>query len=226
MDRAAKRAANEGGGGPPHQTRPENARALILATAARLFRERGYAETSLRDIAALVGIKAGSIYYHFASKEEIATEVMNEGIRVVSDAVTEALTALPRSAKPPDRLRCAIDAHLSALLEASVFTSAHIRIYGYVPAEVRKAAAKARAGYDGVWKSLLDELSASGHIRRGTDLTLLRLAILGTLNWSLEWYDVEARSPHEIAGAFFDIFTRGILVMDRLPGPRVTRRCA
>jgi AcrR family transcriptional regulator len=219
MDRAAKRAANEEAGGSSDRARPDNARALILAAAARLFRERGYAETSLRDIAAVVGIKAGSIYYHFASKEEIATEVMNEGIRVVSDAVTGALTALPRSVKPPDRLRCAIDAHLSALLEASDFTSAHIRIYGYVPAEVRKAAAKTRAGYDGVWKSLLDELASSGHIRPETDRTLLRLAILGTLNWSLEWYDAEARSPREIAAVFFDIFARGALVPGR-PGTR------
>jgi TetR/AcrR family transcriptional regulator, cholesterol catabolism regulator len=67
----------------------------ILDAAARLLRSQGYKATTLRDIAEEVGIRAASIYYHFESKEEIASTVMNEGVDWVFDAVTATLGRLP-----------------------------------------------------------------------------------------------------------------------------------
>src|SRR5947209_17027405 len=60
---APKPARTDRGGGTRRQ---------ILDQAARLLRTNGYASTSLRDIAAATGMKAGSLYYHFASKEALA----------------------------------------------------------------------------------------------------------------------------------------------------------
>jgi AcrR family transcriptional regulator len=64
-------------------SRSKESRAQILAAAARLFREQGYAATTLRQIAAAAGIQAGSIYYHFASKDDILIEVLDAGIAAV-----------------------------------------------------------------------------------------------------------------------------------------------
>lgn len=192
------------------RARGEGSRRDILEAAAALFRERGFGDTSLRDIAARVGIKAGSIYYHFASKDEIALEVMNAGIEVVADAVRGALAALPSDATPRRRLECAMQAHLTALLEASAFTSAHIRIYGYVPEPLRREAARVRGGYDALWGDLIDALAASGALRPGVDGKLLRFAILGALNWSLEWYRPEGDAPEALARGLFGIFADGI----------------
>ena len=47
----------------------------VLDVAARLFRDRGYGSVSLRKIAEAAGIKAGSIYYHFGSKDEIVVAI-------------------------------------------------------------------------------------------------------------------------------------------------------
>ena len=59
-----------------------NSKERILLSAARLFRDQGYAATTLRMIASLSEIKAGSIYYHFDSKESILIDVLNrESIR-------------------------------------------------------------------------------------------------------------------------------------------------
>ena len=62
------------------------------------MRRNGYASTSLRDIAAATGMKAGSLYYHFASKEELAETVMVKGIDLVRAAVQKALEARPGDA--------------------------------------------------------------------------------------------------------------------------------
>jgi AcrR family transcriptional regulator len=70
----------------------EVSRIQILAAAARLFRDQGYVATTLRQIAAAADMEAGSIYYYFASKNELLDEVLDEGVRRVSKAVEEART--------------------------------------------------------------------------------------------------------------------------------------
>ena len=70
-------------------------RARILDAAAALFRDQGYAAVSLRAIAAAAGMQSGSVYYHFGSKEEIVTEVLNLGIERVHDQVSTTIATLP-----------------------------------------------------------------------------------------------------------------------------------
>lgn len=65
-------------------------RQRILGAAARLFAERGYAGTSVRDIAAELGIANPSLYYHFTSKEAILVELLREPLERVHVAVQEA----------------------------------------------------------------------------------------------------------------------------------------
>src|ERR1700688_3913612 len=98
---------------------PQGARRQILDAAARLLRHRGYGATTTRAIATAVGIKGGSIYHHFPSKDAIVGEVVNEGVRVVYDAVEKALAALPNRATPRRRLEAAIKAHLLSSLKHS-----------------------------------------------------------------------------------------------------------
>ena len=78
-----------------------NGRTRILDEAARLFLARGYAETTLRDIADAAGVKAGSIYYHFDSKEELLGEVLDTGIERIATTLDTALAAVRRSSCPP-----------------------------------------------------------------------------------------------------------------------------
>lgn len=57
--------------GRPRRARGEQTRQLILETALRLFRERGYAETTMRAIAKEAGVAVGNAYYYFDSKEHL-----------------------------------------------------------------------------------------------------------------------------------------------------------
>lgn len=164
-------------------------RARILEEAAELFLRRGYAQTSLRHIAAAAGMKAGSVYYHFGSKEEILAEILRRGIEVVTASFEETRASLPDGIDPRERLRSHLRAHLAALFAHHPFTAAHVSVFPTAPEAVRRAGVPMRDGYEQRWAELLDELAEAGALAPGLDLTLHRLLLLGAANSALEWFD-------------------------------------
>jgi AcrR family transcriptional regulator len=183
-------------------------RQQILDVAAKLFRARGYTETSLRDIGKQAGMKAGSLYYHFTSKEELATEVLRIGVRRVHDAVVLAMETQGADADVKSRVRAAMLAHLETLLDESDYTSAHIHCFPYVPEGLRRKLSGERREYEEVWRRLLDDASRQGALVPGVDRAAARLAILGALNWSLEWYDPKQGLPVHLTSGLLAAFFR------------------
>jgi AcrR family transcriptional regulator len=200
--------ASEDGDAGKRARRSNISRQQILDVAAKLFRARGYTETSLRDIGKLAGMKAGSLYYHFASKEELATEVLRIGVRRVHDAVVLAVQGLGADADVKSRLRAAMAAHLETLLDESDYTSAHIHCFPYVPEGLRQALSSERRDYEEIWRRLLDDAAATGALAPGVDRAAARLAILGALNWSLEWYDPKQGFPLHLTSGLLAAFVR------------------
>ena len=170
------------------QGRSDATRARILDAAARLFKDKGFAATSLRDIAATANMKAGSLYYHFDSKEDIVAEVLDLGIRHVLDAVEAAIADLPGDADGRQKIETAIVTHLEALLAHGDYTSANIRIFGQVPAKIQKRNMPVRNTYKKLWLGLFEQAQADGTIRPDVDTKVLMLFLLGALNSPVEWY--------------------------------------
>ncbi|GIF67292.1 TetR family transcriptional regulator [Asanoa ishikariensis] len=71
-------ARGEAAGAEPVTARGEQTRKLILDTALRLFRERGYAQTTMRAVAKEAGVAVGNAYYYFGSKEHLIQEFYAE----------------------------------------------------------------------------------------------------------------------------------------------------
>ena len=165
-----------------------NAAGLILDTAARLMRQKGYEATTIRDIAREVGIKAGSIYHHFPSKDDIVQRVVDEGVKVVHEAVVSALAALPPNTTPRKRLETAVRAHLLSSLRHSDYTSASIRAFAFLPPKVRAECRVERRKYEDVWRTVIADLGRAGLIPPGTSQDSVRLLLLGAVNWAGEWY--------------------------------------
>ena len=182
-------------------------RRTILNQTARLLVERGYASTSLRDIAAATGMKAGSLYYHFDSKDSLVETVLAEGISLVEEQVHAALDAHP-DAPPLDRIRLAMAAHLRALHDSGDYASAHIRCYAHMPPDAMKRLHALREGYDALWRDLIDAAQAAGALAQDTNPRTLRFAVLGMMNWTLEWRRGKDGSPEELADQFFGIVFR------------------
>ncbi len=185
-------------------------RGLILDTAARLLREDGYAATSLRDIAAECGMKAGSLYYHFASKDEIIGEVLRIGVERVSDHVRRAVLALPPNADARTLLHTAVRAHLSALLELHDYTSANVRIFGQVPAPVREAHIATRDAYEHFWTELLKRCAKQAGWNPRRDLALTRLFLINALNGTLEWFSDGRATVDQITHELTELMLDGL----------------
>src|SRR5262245_8407270 len=121
-------------------------RRRILDAAAVEFQRRGYTAARLVDIAERAGMQVGSLYHHFASREELVTEVLHLGIGEVAEHVRRAVDALPRGSSPTRRLAAAVRAHTLAVLEVSEFGTAQAKLAGQVGAEIAKSyRAKQRA---------------------------------------------------------------------------------
>lgn len=183
-------------------------RERILVEAARLFRHHGYAATTLREVADASGIKAGSIYYHFESKEQILGEVLDQGIHVVADAVRARVGALAADASARERIAAAIEGHLWGLLHHGDFTSANIRIYGQVPTAAKNSHRKVRRAYADYWDRLLEDARTRGELRADASTAVIRLFVIGALNWTVEWYNPQQGSfpdfVRQITGIVFD----------------------
>ena len=176
--------ARRTGGGDEPAAMPRH----ILDAAAKLLRDRSYEATTVRAIAGQVGIKAASIYHHYPSKDALVAAVVNEGVRVVRDAVLAALAALPPTSGPQDRLEAAVRAHLLSSLRNSDYTSASIRTFAHLPDSIRDECRAERRRYEAIWAGIVAEAEATGLLRPGISRDVVRLMLLGAVNWAGEWY--------------------------------------
>lgn len=195
-DRAA--AAGEPGSAlrPAPAPTPDTTAEQILAAAARLFGRQGFRATTLRQIAEDAGIKAGSVYYHFDGKEEIAARVLDAGIHALTAAVRSHVDGLPAGSGARARLAAAVEGHLWGMLHHGDFTAAHIRIYRNVSDAARARHQPVRSAYTRLWDDLLADCAAAGVLRRDIPVPMVRQFLVGALNWPVDWYDPR-RGPFE-----------------------------
>jgi AcrR family transcriptional regulator len=175
--------------------RADNRLPQILDAAAGRFRTQGFQGTSVRDIVRAVDMLPGSLYYHFATKEDLLAEVYAEGVRRISARVRAAIEPL---ADPWARLEAACVAHLEAILEDDDYAQVVIRVR---PGDAPAAQPRLTALRD-EYEALLAALVADLRLPRGTDRRTLRLMLLGALNWSQTWYQPGRDSPKAIARRF------------------------
>ena len=182
----------------------EVTRKRILDASADLFGEQGYTATTLRQIAKRAKIDAGSIYYYFASKDEILEEVMDIGIRAVLTPF--GLPWRPFRIPPATEreIEAAIEAHLNTLLKFNAYTSANIAIFAQISQAAQNSNKRLRQEYAAYWHDLIQAAQSSGEISPAADLSLVRLFLLGSINWSMQWYDPK-KSIEELAHSFCDM---------------------
>ena len=175
--------------------RADNRLPLILDAAARFFAEKGYGYTSMRDIAGAAGMLPGSLYYHFASKEDLLVAVYAEGVRRIKAAVAPALAC---DGDPWERLENVCAAHLAGLLEDSDYGQVVIRVRPDDAPEVAQRLVALRDEYEQTFAQAIQRLPLPPR----TDRRALRLMLLGALNWSQTWYRPGKDSPQVLARHF------------------------
>lgn len=190
--------------GRPRKTANErddgNRRQELLRVAARLFRSQGFDATSTRDIAAAAGMRSGSPFYHFESKEALLTAVMLEGMERAlqrqADAMAQAaLDAQHRQQVLTARecLRVLVRNHFDVLVgPESDFIPVMLYEWRSLSPSERSAVKALKDRYETVWVPVLDALHASGEL--SGDVRLARLLVFGALNWTAQWYRQNERA--------------------------------
>lgn len=178
--------------GRPRKTLGErddgNRRRELILGAARLFRRKGFAATSTRDIAAAAGMQSGSPFYHFKSKQSLLFAVMEEGMQSAIAQQQRALDAAPAGLRPADRLRVLVRNHFDVLLgPGSDFIPVMLYEARSITPRQRAVIAELQSTYEAAWTPVLAALQAEGRLK--AEVKLARLLIFGALNWSAQWYD-------------------------------------
>jgi Transcriptional regulator len=172
-----------------------NRRAELLRAAARLFVEKGFDATTTRDIADAVGMRSGSPFYHFRSKQELLKTAMVEGLDA---GYTRLLAAIDGVSEPKQRLRILVRTHLGTLLEVECPAPMLLGETRALDAAAHAEIAAAFDRYQVPWQATLDELAQAGKIPSAA--SPVRLLLFGMLNWSKHWYRADGKlSLDEVA---------------------------
>ncbi len=176
----------------------------LLDEAARAFAQRGFAAATVRDIVEPVGMLPGSLYCHFETKEALLTAVYKEGIGRIGAAVDAAIAPLD---DPWQRLEAGCVAHLVSLLDQTDYSQVVIRVR---PSDAPAAEAELIALRDSYEKRFARLVTALP-LASPTDRTMLRLMLVGALNWSQTWYRAgRGATPEKIARRFVGLLKASV----------------
>ncbi|OHC65121.1 MAG: hypothetical protein A2040_17460 [Rhodocyclales bacterium GWA2_65_19] len=169
----------------PTAAEEPNRRADIVRAAGRLFHEKGYSATTIRDIANAVGMRSGSPFYHFKTKHDMLRAVVLEGIGALNDAVARAAAG---DGTPRATFEAMLHAHLGQLLGADGrdFAATLLHESRHLDPAVLAEVVALKDRYETMWQKALKDLKRAGLI--ADDSRLARLFLLGALNWTVQWY--------------------------------------
>ena len=157
----------------------------------------------MRDIANDVGMQPGSLYCHFETKEALLVAVYVKGVRQISDAVQ---AVVDRHLDPWDRLEAACIAHMEAILHDDDYAQVVVRVRPADVPVVDRSLVELRNQYEALFAGLIRDLP----LPRSTDRRVLRLMLMGALNWSQTWYRPGGRfNPRAIARKFIALLRQG-----------------
>jgi len=183
--------------------------AVILA-AARAFRQRGYHNTSLDDLAASLKVTKPTLYLYVPNKEAILFECFKAGIAPILATLAECEKA---TGPARDRLFAFIRGYAAAIV--GDFGWCMLRAEDqHLGAAMSRRIKLLKAGIDRRMRALIEAGVADGSIR-ACDTRMTAFALAGALNWMGHWYREDASlKPHEIADRFIDVFNRGLAGRD------------
>jgi AcrR family transcriptional regulator len=182
-----------------------NRREELLRVSARLFREKGFDGTSIRDISSAAGMHSGSPFYHFKTKQDILVAVMEQGL---AEGLRRLDAAMAEPGCAEQRLRRMIRAQLGTIFEeGNDFIPVLLYDWRSLTDENRRRVVALKDRYDSLWQQVIDELHQEGHLPG--DAQLVRLLVLGAVNWTGSWYKAGGRlSLDEVADGAARLFLR------------------
>lgn len=184
--------------------------------ASSLFRERGYAGTSVRDIARALDIQGASLYAHVSSKEEVLRSIVDRAAAAFEVAADRADTEAESSTGDPvDRLAALIRAHVGVVTADPELAGVFVNEWHFLTGDARATTLARRDAYEQRFRTLIEDGVAVGAFVP-TDPALASSFLLTALNGLAGWYRVDGRlGPDRIADHYVDLGLRALVGNDR-----------
>ena len=179
----------------------------VLAAAERLFSQRGYEATSVRDIADALAIKPGSLYAHIETKEDVLWAILTSA----ADRFFAAVEPVVRSDLVTiEKLRRVMAAHVRVLTSGASAAAVYMNEWRHLSEPRRSEFAQRRDAYERIFRELVHDA-----VREGTfgdvDEKFAALLILSSVNWVYQWYRPGGvMTPDEIARKITDLLFNGL----------------
>lgn len=162
----------------------DSPRGRVLRAAAHLFRVNGYEGTTVREIAALVGIQSGSLFHHFKSKEEILFTVMQAVIEYTSTKQNEAINQV---ISYRDKLKALIISELYAI-NGVTCDAMTVLVFEWnsLSRGHQLDLLELRTAYENTWIGILQHLKEeTGYVQSAH---VWRKFLVGSIAWSVTWF--------------------------------------
>jgi TetR/AcrR family transcriptional regulator, cholesterol catabolism regulator len=181
----------------------------ILRTSARIFAEKSYHSTSMRDISRATGVSLAGLYHYCTSKEELLFLIQDHCFGRVSEKLEERIKGIDN---PFEKLRIFIDNHLSFfaanMAEMKVLSHEAESLAG----DLHEHVSTKKEKYAKLARRILRELQEKQATNARIDLTVATYALFGMMNWIYNWYDPHGKlSVAQLVDNITRLFLAGFL---------------
>jgi AcrR family transcriptional regulator len=184
-------------------------RGEILAIAAELFAERGFAATTVREIADAAGILSGSLYHHFDSKESMVDELVHG----LLDGLTDAYRVIVATGDDPEHmLRALVREAFAAIATERATVAVMVNEWNLFVSFPRFAYLReVEQQTESIWAGVLERGAQTGVFRPELDSGMLYRMMRDAIWVSVRWYRPDGPvGPEQLADAYVDVLLRGI----------------
>jgi TetR/AcrR family transcriptional regulator, cholesterol catabolism regulator len=191
---------------------------FILRSAARIFAEKSYHSTSMRDISRATNVSLAGLYHYCKSKEELLFLIQDNCFGRVLERLEQRLQDVE---DPVTKLGIFIENHLSFfaanMSEMKVLSHEAESLRGDLHAHVSTRKDK----YTKLARKILQELQESQQSKQPIDLTVATYALFGMMNWIYNWYDPQGKlKVIDLAGNILKLYLNGFLANGSAHGLR------
>jgi TetR/AcrR family transcriptional regulator, cholesterol catabolism regulator len=179
----------------------------IYEVAERLFSERGYHATTMREIARELAIEGGSLYSHISGKQELLYAIILRGSEQFLQAARDTIAA---AGSARARLRELMRRHLAIMAASTPRAIVHFHEWRHLEPEHQATIRARRDQYESYVRQIIRDGVVAGEFAPH-DERLVGLSVLSLLNWTYQWYTPGGTwNAPELADQFFELLTGGL----------------
>lgn len=180
----------------------------VIRSAAELFKEKGYAASSMRDLAQKLGIEAASLYSHIKSKEEILQTLCFD----MAGEFRESLEKVEKqNVSASEKLSLGIIGHVNVMARDLTASAVFMNEHRHLSNPYLRDFLLLRINYINRFKAIIEEGVAKGEFKKNIDTKLAVMTLFSSLNWMPMWYSPEGSiEPKELGQQLANMLVNGL----------------